>query len=90
MLRDVCFQDNATAGEAAGYAMGLIMLGTGSTKVIDEMLQYSKETTHEKIIRSIAICIALVEYGRAEAADETIERLMAEKVSAGSGPDGKS
>jgi 26S proteasome regulatory subunit N2 len=83
MLRDVCFQDNATAGEAAGYAMGLIMLGTGSTKVIDEML-------HEKIIRSIAICIALVEYGRAEAADETIERLMAEKVSAGFGPNEKS
>lgn len=62
--------------------MGLIMLGSGSAKALDEMLQYAHETSHEKIIRGLAIGIALLMYGKGSEADESIEKLLADKVSA--------
>ncbi|KNZ43788.1 hypothetical protein VP01_986g9 [Puccinia sorghi] len=78
-LRDVLYHDSAIAGEAAGYAMGLIMLGSGSSKALDEMLQYAHETQHEKIIRGLAVGISLLFYGKEQAADGTIEILTADK-----------
>ena len=75
------FGDNAVSGEAAGYAMGLVMLGTASTKAVDEMLQYAHETQHEKIIRGLAVGISLLMYGKQEEAESVIETLMADKVS---------
>lgn len=78
-LRDVLYHDSAIAGEAAGYAMGLIMLGSGSTKALDEMLQYAHETQHEKIIRGLAVGISLLFYGKEQAADGIIETLTADK-----------
>ena len=80
-IRTALFQDNATAGEAAGYAMGLIMLGTASDKALEEMISYARETQHEKIIRSLAMGVALVMYGTRDKADGVIEELMKEKVS---------
>ena len=53
-LRTVLFSDSAVSGEAAGYAMGLVYLGTGSAQATEEMLQYAQETQHEKIIRGLA------------------------------------
>jgi hypothetical protein len=79
-LKNVLFQDSAVAGEAAGYAMGLVMLGSGSEKALDEMLQYAHETQHEKIIRGLAVGIGFLMYGKAQAADEVVERLSSEKV----------
>ena len=62
--------------------MGLVMLGSGSVEIIDEMLQYGHETQHEKIIRGLAIGIAFICYGKQEQANSTIEKLLAEKVCA--------
>lgn len=67
-------------GEAAGFAMGLVMLGSGSTDAIDEMLQYARETQHEKIIRGLAVGIAFLCYGNQEKADDIIAKLLKEKV----------
>ncbi|WFD29209.1 proteasome regulatory particle base subunit [Malassezia sp. CBS 17886] len=78
-LRTVLYGDSAVAGEAAGYAMGLVHLGTGSAQATSEMLQYAQETQHEKIIRGLAVGIALLNYGRTSAADGTIDVLMANK-----------
>ena len=78
-LRTVLFSDSAVSGEAAGYAMGLVYLGTGSSQATEEMLQYAQETQHEKIIRGLAIGIALLHYGRESAADETINVLLSHK-----------
>ncbi|GAA5990775.1 hypothetical protein JCM11641_002034 [Rhodosporidiobolus odoratus] len=75
-LRTLLFNDSAVAGEAAGYSMGLVMLGTGSEKALDEMLQYAHETQHEKIIRGLALGIAFLMYGREEAADKAVEGLL--------------
>lgn len=79
-IRNTLFQDNATAGEASGYALGLIMLGSASPKALEEMLAYARETQHEKIIRSLAVGVALVMYGKREQADDVIDELMEEKV----------
>ena len=78
-LKNILFTDSAVAGEAAGIAMGLVMLGSGSTRAVDEMLQYGRETQHEKIIRGIAIGISLIMYGKEDAADTVIETLMNDK-----------
>lgn len=79
-LKQILFSDSAIAGEAAGYSMGLIMLGTGDNTCADEMLAYARDTQHEKIIRGLAIGLALIFYGRQEEADAVIARLLAEKV----------
>lgn len=79
-LKNVLFMDSAVAGEASGYAMGLVMLGTAASEPVREMLQYARETQHEKIIRGLGMGIAFIFYSRQEEADETIKLLLAEKV----------
>ncbi|XP_071713352.1 26S proteasome non-ATPase regulatory subunit 1 homolog A-like [Rutidosis leptorrhynchoides] len=73
-LKSVLYTDSAVAGEAAGISMGLLMVGTASEKA-SEMLGYAHETQHEKIIRGLALGIALTVYGREEEADTLIEQM---------------
>ncbi|KAL2890508.1 26S proteasome regulatory subunit rpn2 [Ceratocystis lukuohia] len=77
-LKSVLYADSALNGEAVGLAMGLIMLGTGNERVIEDMIAYSHETSHEKTVRGLAIGIALIMYGRQEGADMVIEGLLAD------------
>lgn len=69
------------SGEAAGLALGLVMLGSKSAQAIEDMVSYAQETQHEKILRGLAVGIALVMYGRMEEADALIESLCRDKVS---------
>ncbi|KAI9168528.1 proteasome regulatory particle base subunit [Blastocladiella emersonii ATCC 22665] len=78
-LKATLFTDSAVAGEAAGLAMGLTMVGSGNVQAVDELLQYAHDTQHEKIIRGAALGIALIMYGKEEEADATIDRLLADK-----------
>uniref|UniRef100_A0A803LZB2 26S proteasome non-ATPase regulatory subunit 1 homolog n=1 Tax=Chenopodium quinoa TaxID=63459 RepID=A0A803LZB2_CHEQI len=73
-IKNVLYTDSAVAGEAAGISMGLLMVGTASEKA-GEMLVYAHETQHEKIIRGLALGIALTVYGREEEADTLIEQM---------------
>ena len=73
--------DSAVSGEAAGYAMGLIMLGTADATCAEEMFTYAHETKHEKIIRGLAVGLALIYYGRQEEAEGIVDQLMGDKVS---------
>jgi 26S proteasome regulatory subunit N2 len=75
-LRNVLHTDSALNGEAVGLSMGLIMLGTGNMKALEDMIQYAHDTQHEKIIRGLAMGMALIMYGRQEAADELINGLL--------------
>lgn len=75
-LKNVLYTDSALNGEAVGLAMGLIMLGTGNIKVLEDMITYAHETQHEKIVRGLALGMALIMYGRQEGADELIEGLL--------------
>ena len=77
-LKRALHMDSAIA--AAGCAMGLTTLGTAAEEPIQEMLSYTRETQHEKIIRGLAVGIAFIFYGRQEQANETIDQLLAEKV----------
>lgn len=73
------FQDDAVTGEAAGIAMGLVMLGSKSTTAISDMVSYAQDTQHEKILRGLSVGIALTMYGRLEEADKLIESLCRDK-----------
>ena len=37
----------------SGLAMGLIMLGTGNIKALEDMITYAHETQHEKSVRGL-------------------------------------
>ncbi len=89
------FLDDAIASEAAGLAMGLVMVGSLEQQAFDEMKQYAIDTQHDKIQRglrtgkltifvtsSILTCnlgIALLAYGRMEEAEKWIGALLAER-----------
>jgi 26S proteasome regulatory subunit N2 len=75
-LKTVLYSDSAINGEAVGLAMGLVMLGTGNIKALEDMIQYAHDTQHEKIVRGLAMGMALVMYARQEAADELISGLL--------------
>ncbi|KAF7548916.1 hypothetical protein G7046_g8502 [Stylonectria norvegica] len=75
-LKEILFQDSALNGEAVGLSMGLIMLGTGNVKALEDMITYAHETTHEKIVRGLALGMALIMFGREEGADGLIDGLL--------------
>ena len=77
-LRSVLHTDSALNGEAVGLSMGLIMLGSGNLRALEDMIQYAHDTQHEKIIRGLAMGMALIMYGRQEAADELINGLLSD------------
>ncbi|OWK12982.1 PSMD1, partial [Cervus elaphus hippelaphus] len=55
------------------------MLGSKNAQAIEDMVGYAQETQHEKILRGLAVGIALVMYGRMEEADALIESLCRDK-----------
>ena len=80
-LEDVFNKDEAVSGEAATLALGLTCLGTASEnpltdRIIKSFLTHSMETKHEnkheKIVRSLALAIALMNIGQEENATELI------------------
>jgi 26S proteasome regulatory subunit N2 len=77
-FKNVLYTDSAINGEAVGLSMGLVMLGTGNIKALENMIQYAHDTQHEKIVRGLAMGMALIMYARQEAADELINGLLDE------------
>ncbi|KAI0144442.1 26S proteasome regulatory subunit rpn2 [Xylariaceae sp. FL1272] len=75
-LKSTLYADSALNGEAVGLAMGLIMLGTGNVKALEDMVTYAHETSHEKSVRGLALGMSLIMYGRQEGADVMIEGLL--------------
>jgi hypothetical protein len=63
-------------GEAVGLALGLVMLGSKSAQAIEDMVGYAQETQHEKILRGLAVGIAMVMYGCMEEAHAHREPLQ--------------
>lgn len=82
-LKTILFTDSAVAGEGAGIAIGLTLLGAGSEfrngDVLKDLLAYAHDTKHEKIIRGCVMGIALMMYEREEEADAVIEQLIRDK-----------
>jgi len=93
-LKDLLDTDSAVAGEAAGMAMGMILVGTGAgnthnslpsqgkeeiMEIVSELKNYARETHHEKIIRGISIGLALMQYQQEENADAMIEDMRTDR-----------
>ena len=90
-LKELLYTDSAVAGEAASIAMGMVLVGSGAGnassssgneelgEIVAELRNYSRETHHEKIIRGIAMCLALVNFGQEENADASIEEMRSDR-----------
>lgn len=78
-LKVVLYSDSAISGQAAALSMGLVMLGSRNEAAIHDMFTYAQETQHENIIRSLALGIALLNYGVEHDALGIIEQLMAQE-----------
>merc|ERR1711976_539829 len=52
-------------------AMGLLMVGSNNADVLEEMINYARDTQHEKIIRGLSTGIALILYGQLDNPDAT-------------------
>jgi 26S proteasome regulatory subunit N2 len=94
-LKELLDTDSAVAGEAAGIAIGMVLVGTGAGNPINslpamggkeeimemvlELKNYARETQHEKIIRGIAIGLALMQYQQEENADTAIEDMRTDR-----------
>jgi 26S proteasome regulatory subunit N2 len=91
-LKELLYTDSAVAGEAASIAIGMVLVGSGAGnasssspgnedlgEIIAELRNYSRETHHEKIIRGIAMCLALVNFGQEDNADATIEEMRSDR-----------
>lgn len=78
-LKNILYKDDAVAGEAAAIGAGMVMLGTANELAIEEMKTYARETAHEKIIRGLAIGLAMTMYEREDEADALIDELIQDK-----------
>lgn len=72
-------QADPVAGEAAGYALGLIMLGSGNAAIINDLFDVAKNTRHEKIARSVSFGIAFMMYGLEDKSIEIVDKLLSER-----------
>ena len=74
-LRTCMLGDKTVSGEAAGVALGLLLLGKGcewrsermvadSVVPVDEMLAFARDTQKEKVVRGIALGLSFVSLGR--------------------------
>ena len=50
LLKTNLLLEDAVTGEAAGLAMGLVMLGTGSAQAIEDMVQVSEREPRTSIV----------------------------------------
>ena len=93
-LKELLDTDSAVAGEAAGIAIGMVLVGTGAgsphnslpahgkeeiMELVLELKNYARETQHEKIIRGIAIGLALMQFQQEENADAMIEDMRTDR-----------
>jgi len=93
-LKELLFTDSAVAGEAAGIALGMVLVGSGAgnatnslpfnqqeelNQVVIELKNYARETQHEKIIRGISTGLALIQFGQEDNADTVIEEMRSDR-----------
>lgn len=75
-LKAVLYADSAVSSQAAAFALGLVMVGTGNSELINDMLTYAQETQHETIIRALCVSVALISFGQENAAEDTIKQML--------------
>jgi 26S proteasome regulatory subunit N2 len=58
--------------------IGLLMAGSGNKDIFEELYAYALETTHEKIIRAIALALSALCFDQEENMDALIDKLLLE------------
>ena len=53
--------------------------GDVAKQCIPDLLNYAHDTQHEKIVRALALAIAMMVYGKEESADALIEQLVRDR-----------
>eukprot|EP00659_Diplonema_papillatum_P002419 gene2419-3757_t len=76
LLKQVMDNDNAVSGEAATVAIGLLYLGSGDERAVEELLGHGKDTQHEKMIRGVSMALSMLMYGKEGHADVLIEDML--------------
>ena len=79
-LYDILNQQDPISGEAAAYALGLIMLGCGATDELNEFLRVICNTQHEKITRGGAMGLAFMMYGKQQECEGLVKELLNSRV----------
>ncbi|OHS97551.1 Proteasome/cyclosome repeat family protein [Tritrichomonas foetus] len=74
--RGILMDESPEAGEAAGYAIGMIMLGCGPCQQLDELYTTASTSVHEKVTRGGAMGLALMMYGKEEQSETLIQNLL--------------
>ena len=83
MLKDIVMADKPVpeTGEAAGYGLGMVMLGCGPSEEGEELITFAENCEHDKINRGLAMAFALMMYGQEQIADKQVDRLLNERKS---------
>lgn len=76
LIEQVLEQNLYTSGGAAGLALGLIMMGSGSDEKALDMLDYAASTEQESITRSLAMSLAFLFYLQDSEAEDMIDTLL--------------
>ena len=80
LLNEILHQEDPIAGEAAGYGLGLVMLGRGQSEELTDMLTFIENTPHEKITRGGAMGLAFMMYGLQDASEGLVHELLSSRI----------
>ncbi|KAH0787567.1 Proteasome/cyclosome repeat family protein [Histomonas meleagridis] len=80
LLNEILHQEDPIAGEAAGYALGLIMLGRGESEELLNLYNFIENTPHEKITRGGAMGLAFMMYGLQDSSEALVQQLLSSRI----------
>ncbi len=76
VLAETLMHDDADVGEAAAIGIGMVMMGSGNTKYVNQLIEYATNTSHSKISRACGMGLALLLYNRRQEAEESVAVLI--------------
>lgn len=79
LLRAILDKNRPEPGEAAGYALGMVMLGSGDKSMIDRLIKYANTTNSEKIMKGIAMGLGFIMYGREHQGNQLASELLSSR-----------
>jgi 26S proteasome regulatory subunit N2 len=78
-IRGKIYQERATQGEAAGYALGLVQAGHLNVDLIEDLVNCARNNPHDRIARPAMFAVALMAMQQENKIDGIYERLIQER-----------
>jgi 26S proteasome regulatory subunit N2 len=76
LVRQILSDNSPESGEAAGYAIGMIMLGVGASAPLNELHEFASRSEHEKVTRGCALGLAFMMYAQEDASETLVQALL--------------